>query len=60
MVDNLMENSEIMSHIAQQLRKLPDMERLLGRVKSSFQSSSTLSLPLIGNKLLKQRVRNLS
>lgn len=56
-VDNLMENSEIMSHIAQQLRKLPDMERLLGRVKSSFQSSSTLSLPLIGNKLLKQRVK---
>ncbi|KAL8507194.1 hypothetical protein ACS0TY_017922 [Phlomoides rotata] len=56
-VENLMANSEIMLHIAQSLRKLPDMERLLGRVKSSFQSSSLLSLPLIGKKLLKQRVK---
>ncbi|KAH6803228.1 MUTS-like protein 7 [Perilla frutescens var. frutescens] len=56
-VENLMANSEITSHIAQLFRKLPDMERLLGRVKSSFQCSSVLSLPLIGNKLQKQRVK---
>ncbi|CAA0806439.1 DNA mismatch repair protein MSH7 [Striga hermonthica] len=36
---------------------LPDLERLLGRVKSSFQSSSVLLLPSIGNKILKQRVK---
>lgn len=52
-----MANSEVVSCIAQLLRKLPDVERLLGRVKSSFQSSSLLSLPLLGSKLLKQRVR---
>ncbi|KAI3446975.1 hypothetical protein Pfo_003640 [Paulownia fortunei] len=56
-VEDLMANSEIMLHIAQSLRRLPDLERLLGRVKSSFQSSSVLLLPLIGNKLLKQRVK---
>ncbi|KAI3453499.1 hypothetical protein Pfo_010162 [Paulownia fortunei] len=36
---------------------LPHLERLLGLVKSSFQSSSVLLLALIGNKLLKQRIR---
>ncbi|KAK6151778.1 hypothetical protein DH2020_014413 [Rehmannia glutinosa] len=56
-VEDLIANSEIMLHIAQSLRQLPDLERLLGRVKSSFQSSSVLLLPLIGNKLLKQRVK---
>lgn len=52
-----MENLQVVTHIAELLRKLPDVERLLGRVKSSFQSSSLLSLPLLGSKLLKQRVR---
>ncbi|KAG6424168.1 hypothetical protein SASPL_114581 [Salvia splendens] len=56
-VENMMANSEIVSHIAQLLRKLPDVERLLGRVKSSFQSSYVLSLPLLGSKLLKQRLK---
>ncbi|XP_042066393.1 DNA mismatch repair protein MSH7-like isoform X1 [Salvia splendens] len=56
-VENMMADSEIVSHIAQLLRKLPDVERLLGRVKSSFQSSYVLSLPLLGSKLLKQRLK---
>ncbi|KAL7093523.1 hypothetical protein ACP275_11G045500 [Erythranthe tilingii] len=56
-VEDLIAHSEITLHIAQSLRQLPDLERLLGRVKSSFQSSSILLLPLIGNKLLKQRVK---
>lgn len=56
-VEDLMANSDITLHIAQSLRKLPDLERLLGRVKFSFQSSSILLLPLIGKKLLKQQVR---
>ncbi|KAK4479162.1 hypothetical protein RD792_014673 [Penstemon davidsonii] len=55
-VDKLIANPGIMLSLAQSLRKLPDLERLLGRVKSSIQSSSLLLLPLIGSKLLKQRV----
>ncbi|CAL5339327.1 unnamed protein product [Camellia sinensis] len=56
-VEELMAHSEFMLLIAQYLRKLPDLERLLGRVKASFQSSASLVLPLIGRKVLKQRVK---
>ncbi|KAL6984822.1 DNA mismatch repair protein msh7 [Sarracenia purpurea var. burkii] len=56
-VEELMANSGILLLIGQYLRKLPDLERLLGRVKASIQSSSTLILPLIGVKVLKQRVK---
>jgi DNA mismatch repair protein MSH6 len=55
-VEDLMAHSEVMSHIAQYLRKLPDLERLLGRVKASVQSSASLLVPLFGKKILKQRV----
>jgi len=55
-VDDLMANPEIISHIAQHLRKLPDLEHLLGRIKSSLQLSGPLLLPLLGKKILKQRV----
>ncbi|XP_050218036.1 DNA mismatch repair protein MSH7 isoform X2 [Mercurialis annua] len=56
-VEDLMTNSEIMLIISQYLCKIPDIERMLGRVKSSFQASASLALPLIGKKLLKQRVK---
>ncbi|XP_022882429.1 DNA mismatch repair protein MSH7 isoform X2 [Olea europaea var. sylvestris] len=56
-VEELMSHSEIVLLLAQSLRKLPDLERLLGRAKSSMQSSALLSLPLIGSKVLKQRVK---
>ncbi|XVF88507.1 hypothetical protein PTKIN_Ptkin19aG0056500 [Pterospermum kingtungense] len=56
-VEELMSHSEIMLLIAQYLRKLPDLERLLGRVKASIQSSASLVLPMIGKKILKQRVK---
>lgn len=56
-IENLMARSEIMLVIAQYLRKLPDLERMLGRVKVSFQASGSLALPLISKKLLKQRVK---
>ncbi|XP_058206767.1 DNA mismatch repair protein MSH7 [Rhododendron vialii] len=56
-VEELMTHPEVVLLIAQYLRKLPDLERLLGRVKASFQSSATLVLPLIGIKVLKQRVK---
>lgn len=56
-VQELVGHSEIMSLLAQYLRKLPDLERLLGRVKAGINSSALLLLPLIGCKLLKQRVK---
>ncbi|XP_059286680.1 DNA mismatch repair protein MSH7 isoform X1 [Lycium ferocissimum] len=56
-VDRLVENSDATLSTAQYLRKLPDLDRLLGRVKASIQSSEALLLPLIGAKILKQRVK---
>ncbi|CAM8914652.1 unnamed protein product [Rhodiola kirilowii] len=57
LVENLMKHSEIIAHIGQQLRKLPDLERLLGRIKGSSDPSASFMLPLIGMKMLKQRVK---
>lgn len=51
-----MTHSEVMVLAAQYLRKLPDLERFLGRIKSTVQSSALVLLPLIGSKILKQRV----
>lgn len=56
MVEQLIAHSEIMLLVAQYLRKIPDIERLLGHVKASINSSAVLLLPLIGRKKLKQRV----
>ncbi|XP_047249781.1 DNA mismatch repair protein MSH7 isoform X2 [Capsicum annuum] len=56
-VDRLVENSDATLSTAQYLHKLPDLDRLLGRVKASIQSSEALLLPLIGAKILKQRVK---
>ncbi|KAK6273407.1 hypothetical protein POUND7_010490 [Theobroma cacao] len=56
-VEELMSHSEKMLLIAQYLRKLPDLERLIGRVKASIQSSASLVLPMIGKKVLKQLVK---
>ncbi|XP_031387597.1 DNA mismatch repair protein MSH7 [Punica granatum] len=56
-VDDLAAQPEFMLLIAQSLRKLPDLDRLLGRVKSNVQLSVSLLLPSIGNKVLKQLVK---
>ncbi|KAK2645736.1 hypothetical protein Ddye_020931 [Dipteronia dyeriana] len=56
-VEDLMAHSEIILVISQYLRKLPDLERLLGRVKAKVQASASLALPLIGKKILKQQVK---
>ncbi|XP_027358489.1 DNA mismatch repair protein MSH7 isoform X2 [Abrus precatorius] len=56
-VDDLVSYPEIVSHIAQHLRKLPDLEHLLARLKSSLQLSGPLLLPLLRKKTLKQRVK---
>lgn len=55
-VDDLIACPEIVSRIAQHLRKLSDLELLLGRIKSSLQLSGPLLLPFLGKKILKQRV----
>ncbi|KAB1212968.1 DNA mismatch repair protein MSH7 [Morella rubra] len=44
-----------MSLVAQYPHKLPNLERLLGRIKASVQSSTSLLVPLFGKKLLKQQ-----
>ncbi|KAK4774168.1 hypothetical protein SAY87_029187 [Trapa incisa] len=56
-LDDLAAQPEFMLLIAQSLRKLPDLDRLLGRVKASVQSSVSLLLPSVGNKVLKQLVK---
>ncbi|WJX25836.1 DNA mismatch repair protein msh7, variant 2 [Trifolium repens] len=56
-VDHLIASPEIVSHIAQHLRKLPDLELLLGRTKSSLKVSSPILLPLLVKKILKQSVK---
>lgn len=58
-VDDLATQPEYVLLIAQSLRKLPDLDRLLGRVKASVQSSVYLLLPSVGKKVLKQLVSNL-
>ncbi|CAN0900774.1 DNA mismatch repair protein MSH7 [Linum grandiflorum] len=56
-VEVLTSRPEVMLIMSQYLRRLPDLERLLGRVKASIQASACLALPLIGKKVLKQRVK---
>lgn len=56
-VEGLLKNMEISVLIAQYLRRLPDLERLLGRVKAGVGSSSAFLLPLFGQRLLKQQVK---
>ncbi|ESQ37177.1 hypothetical protein EUTSA_v10002887mg, partial [Eutrema salsugineum] len=56
-VEEFTANSEIMQITGQYLHKLPDLERLLGRIKSSVQSSASVLPALLGKKMLKQRVK---
>ncbi|KAJ0254692.1 DNA mismatch repair protein MSH7 [Hirschfeldia incana] len=57
-VEELTANSEILQITGQYLHKLPDLERLLGRIKSTVQSSAYLLPALLGKKVLKQRVKS--
>ncbi|XP_022157567.1 DNA mismatch repair protein MSH7 isoform X2 [Momordica charantia] len=56
-VEELMAESEVMLLLGTYLRKLPDLERLLGQIKATVQSSASLILPLIRKKLQKRRVK---
>lgn len=58
-VEGFIKNSEIISLIASYLTRIPDLERLLGRVRSTVGSSSMLLLPFVGDRILKQRVHHL-
>lgn len=55
-VEELMARPEIASPILERLRKLPDLERFVARVKGSWGSSSVHLVPLVGKKRFKQRV----
>lgn len=55
-VEDMLAHPEVMLLVAQYLRKLPDLERSLGKIRASLHSSATLLLPLLGKKVLKQRV----
>ncbi|KAK4781239.1 hypothetical protein SAY87_017345 [Trapa incisa] len=52
-LDDLAAKPEFMLFIAQCLRKLPDLDRLLGRAKASVQSPVSFLLPSVGNRVLK-------
>ncbi|KAM0829156.1 hypothetical protein ACQ4PT_067060 [Festuca glaucescens] len=39
------------------LRKVPDLERLLGRVRSTVGLTSAVMLPFVGDKILKRRIK---
>ncbi|XP_068652588.1 DNA mismatch repair protein MSH7 [Aristolochia californica] len=56
-VEGFMKHSDVFLFMAQYLRRLPDLERLLGQVKASVGSSAILLLPLVGERILKQRVK---
>jgi DNA mismatch repair protein MSH6 len=56
-VEEFTANSESMQITGQYLHKLPDLERLLGRIKSSVRSSASVLPALLGKKVLKQRVK---
>lgn len=55
-IEYLLDHPEIVLLVSQSLHKLLDLERLLGQIRSTFQSSAPLLLPLLGKKILKQRV----
>ncbi|CAN8258263.1 unnamed protein product [Cochlearia groenlandica] len=56
-VNEFTANSEAMQITGQCLHKLPDLERLLGRIRSSVQSSAFVLPALLGKKVLKQRIK---
>nr|CAB3476007.1 unnamed protein product [Digitaria exilis] len=39
------------------LRKIPDLERLLGQVRSTVGLSSSVQLPFVGERILKKRIK---
>ncbi|KAL6848057.1 hypothetical protein ACP4OV_022185 [Aristida adscensionis] len=46
-----------LSFVTHELRKIPDLERLLGRVRSTVGLSSMVQLPFVGKKILRRRIK---
>ncbi|XP_020249887.1 DNA mismatch repair protein MSH7 isoform X2 [Asparagus officinalis] len=56
-VEGLVNQCGVVSIMSETLRRLPDLERLLGQVKATVGSSSMVLLPFVGEKILKQRIK---
>ncbi|GJN32220.1 hypothetical protein PR202_gb20709 [Eleusine coracana subsp. coracana] len=56
-VEGFIQDSGLNSTILQSLRKIHDLERLLGQVRSTVGLSSTVRLPFVGEKILKRRIK---
>ncbi|KAK3164067.1 hypothetical protein QOZ80_1AG0012200 [Eleusine coracana subsp. coracana] len=56
-VEGFIQNSGLNSTILESLHKIPDLERLLGQVRSTVGLSSTVRLPFVGKKILKRRIK---
>lgn len=56
-VEGFIQNCGLGSVTLEHLRKVPDLERLLGRVKSTVGLSSAVLLPFVGEKILKRRIK---
>ncbi|KAF0916096.1 hypothetical protein E2562_000705 [Oryza meyeriana var. granulata] len=56
-VEGFIQNCGLGSLTLEHLRKVPDLERLLGRVKSTVGLSSAVLLPFVGEKILKRRIK---
>ncbi|XP_051223469.1 DNA mismatch repair protein MSH7 [Lolium perenne] len=56
-VEGFIQNCGVGSITLEHLRKVPDLERLLGRVRSTVGLTSAVMLPFVGDKILKRRIK---
>ncbi|KAM3328741.1 hypothetical protein ACQJBY_026089 [Aegilops geniculata] len=56
-VEGFIQHCGVGSVTLEHLRKIPDLERLLGRVRSTVGLTSAVLLPFVGEKILKRRIK---
>ncbi|CAM0880021.1 unnamed protein product [Alopecurus aequalis] len=56
-VEGFIQNCGVGSITLEHLRKIPDLERLIGRVRSTVGLTSAVKLPFVGEKILKRRIK---
>lgn len=56
-VEGFIQNCGVGSITLEYLRKIPDLERLLGRVRSTVGLTSDVMLPFVGERMLKRRIK---
>ncbi|KAI5005350.1 hypothetical protein ZWY2020_032593 [Hordeum vulgare] len=56
-VEGFIQHCGVGSITLEHLRKIPDLERLLGRVRSTIGLTSAVLLPFVGDKILKRRIK---